>query len=93
MFIIDEKIDIERMRQFAGEWLKLQPEEQKAVLALYKNDQSIEYYCGMLSAFTSVFQILYHQVGGLSPVPEQTAKFFISASISHLSKMIKDKVE
>ena len=71
MFQIDERIDIARRRQFAGEFRKLPLGNVEQIRECVKGEESEEFYAGMLAGLASATVMI--QQGHANAVQEVTA--------------------
>ena len=67
--------------------------DQQIISIMFKQDKSIEFYCGFLAAFAAAFQLFYDTVPKDGAITSETVKKIIGRSISFLSKHIVDSIE
>lgn len=88
MFIVDERVDIEKIRQFAEQYDNLPEKDKETIKKSFESNQSIDFYTGLLSGLSSAYTIMHNQ-----NLSQQDQKNVVSGFISCLSKMILEKVE
>ena len=86
---IDKKTEYHLIKRFSKEWDNVQEPTKTQIMSIFDNEQSIDYYYGVLSAFSSALS--YEQDFQPSLNKEQMIQV-LSALVAYSSKILIDRV-
>lgn len=85
MFIVDERVDIERIRAFAEAFDNLPEPDKNMLNQSFKGGEGVEFYTGLLAGLSKCYYMLEK--------PELNQQAIISGFISVVSRKILDSIE
>lgn len=66
--MIDERVDVQRRRQFAGEAEKIDDDARNAIDEMLRGDETGEFYAGLLAGLTAATTLVQDGLGDFIPL-------------------------